>query len=786
MTTRRQFLSGAATGGIAAATLAAFPESIRRALAIPAFNETGTIRDVKHVVILMQENRAFNHYLGTLKGIRGFGDRFTIPQPNGRKVWEQIDGNGNVVLPYHLDETQGNAQRVSGTPHSWDDAHNAWDGGRLYQWPRYKNTASMGYFEEAEIPFQFALANAFTVCDSYHCGIHTGTHANRHFMWEGTNGPAAAGVAFVNNIDYWYSPGPSTEGFQWKTYAERLEDAGVSWLVYENIPDYSHKNPWMCFRQYRKANEALPASHQISTSGSYADQPAYLPSDAVGNPLVKGIANTMPVSSQAEADAGAWLNSFRSDIVNGKLPQVSWIVPPEIYCEHPGPSSPVQGAWFIQQVLDALTAVPEVWSKTVFIVNYDENDGYFDHVPSPSAPSPRGDGTYAGKATLSSDDLSYEYYNHPLPEGLAASTQPSHGPDGNVYGPGPRVPMFVISPWSRGGWVNSQTFDHTSVLRFLETRFGVTHPFIGPFRRAVCGDLTSAFNFVSPNNEQLPTLAGGKTKAEADALRAAQQALPQITPAADRGLPVQVTGVRPSRSLPYALHASACVEPAKNAVKLLFANTGYAGAVFHVYDKLNLTNLPQRYAVEPGKVLEDEWTVSSEGAYDLWVLGPNGFHRSFKGNISVAKAGYSANPEITSGYDAVRGGLYMQIRNGGGSAAHLTVKSNKIYESLVGFGCPVPVFKPMASGFAPIPLVAPLPDFVPAHPLSPVPTTSWQVAVPAHRRVELFWDLGANGCWYDFVVTNDADVGFSRRLAGRVETGRHTVSDPGMGLADAF
>ena len=116
-TSRRKFIQGAAQTGIAAATLTAFPPSIRKALAIPAFHETGTIRDVKHVVILMQENRAFDHYFGTLKGIRGFGDRFTVPQPGGRSVWEQLDRNGNPVLPCHLDATQGNAQRVSGTPH---------------------------------------------------------------------------------------------------------------------------------------------------------------------------------------------------------------------------------------------------------------------------------------------------------------------------------------------------------------------------------------------------------------------------------------------------------------------------------------------------------------------------------------------------------------------------------------------------------------------------------------------------------------------------------------------
>ena len=77
MTTRRNFLQTATGAGFAAAALAAFPPSIRRALAIPANNATGTIKDVEHVIILMQENRSFDHYFGTLKGCL----LYTSPSP---------------------------------------------------------------------------------------------------------------------------------------------------------------------------------------------------------------------------------------------------------------------------------------------------------------------------------------------------------------------------------------------------------------------------------------------------------------------------------------------------------------------------------------------------------------------------------------------------------------------------------------------------------------------------------------------------------------------------------
>ncbi len=724
---RRKFLTGTATTGAAALALSAFPPSIRRALAIPANNKTGTIQDVEHVVILMQENRSFDHYFGTLMGVRGFGDRFTIPLPKGMNVWQQSDASGTAILPYHLDSTKGNAQRVSGTPHSWSDGQNAWDGGRTYQWTRYKTNAAMGYFKEAEVPYQFALANAFTLCDEYHCSMHTGTNSNRMFHWTGTNGPTGAGVATVNNE--WDSIDSSAKGYEWKTYPERLQEAKVSWIVYQNMPENFGDNPLAGFKQYRLANEASgkPVSNDDPS-------PVYDPaSDDARNPLYKGIANTM--------GDGGFLEQFRQDIRNGKLPQVSWIVAPATYSEHPGPSSPVQGGWYIQETLDALTAVPEVWSKTVLLINFDENDGYFDHYPSPAAPSINPDGTPAGKTTLPLDALKPEYFNHPKPPGTTG--QPA--PDGRVYGPGVRVPMYVVSPWSRGGWVNSQAFDHTSVLRFIEARFGVKETNISAFRRAVCGDLTSAFNFANPNNETLPTLAGRTTRNAATQLRDDQEKLPQVPLPLDPQLPRQATGTRPSRALPYELHTSARSDAIGGSVRLIFANTGKAAAVFHVYDRLHLDRLPRRFMVEPGKTLDDAWNAVSDdsGFYDLWVLGPNGYHRHFKGDLSRLRAGGTAVPEVRVCYDIANGNVYLEMLNAGQAAAKFTVRA-KAYRD----------------------------------------DGPWSATVAGGAKAELHWDLSSSGAWYDFVVSCDADASWQRRFAGRVETGKHSVSDPAMGLGD--
>lgn len=225
MTSRRTFLQQTATTGLAAAALAAFPPSIRRALAIPAFHETGTIQDVKHVVLLMMENRAFDSYFGTFKGVRGYGDRFAVPSPNGRNVFYQTYTKPTpaaTVTPYHLDASQGNAQRAGGTPHTWADAQAAWDHGRMNRWPDAKTPLSMGYYDAAEVPFQRALADAFTLCDHYHCGMHTGTIANRLFYWSGTNGPnginpadgSRVKIAALNNqFNGGNDIGPSSQGW---------------------------------------------------------------------------------------------------------------------------------------------------------------------------------------------------------------------------------------------------------------------------------------------------------------------------------------------------------------------------------------------------------------------------------------------------------------------------------------------------------------------------------------------------------------------------------------------
>jgi phospholipase C len=733
MNSRRKFLKNATTASAAAIALNAFPPSIRRALAIPANNKSGTIMDVEHVVILMQENRSFDHYFGTLPGVRGFGDRFPVPLAGGKTVWQQSDGKGNVVTPYHLDQTVGNAQRASGCAHGWTDGQGAWNGGRMDQWVPNKTAKTMGYYQETELPFQFALAKAFTVCDAYHCGLHSSTNPNRSFHWTGTNGPSGetstgtAGIAAIDNRNESIAGGG--QGYNWTTYPERLQAAGVSWIVYQNLPDNFTDNPLAGFQLYRAAAKAKKTAFDDDNHpAAGVTVPAYDPvKDDADNALYKGVANTMP--------DGGFLTTFSQDIKNGKLPQVSWIIAPKAYCEHPSGSSPIQGGWYVEQVLNALTASPEVWSKTVLIVNFDENDGYFDHMPSPAAPSLNTDGSPAGKTTLSDSDIAFERNTFPLAAGEAAQT------DSNVFGPGPRVPMYIVSPWSVGGWVNSQVFDHTSVLRFLEARFAVAEKNISPFRRAVCGDLTTAFDFTTSNSDQRVKFTESRT--DADQLRAKQEKLSQITPPVNGGLPAQPAGTRPSRALPYELNVSAKSDSANGGVlRLTFTNSGKAAAVFHVYDKLHLDRLPRRYMVEPGKTLDDIWNAVSDdrGAYDLWVLGPNGFHRAFQGALSTRGVKNTAAPEVIFSYDVAHKQILLTMINRGDASCVVTVRPNAYRKA-----------------------------------------GPWTFRVPAGMQLDQHWPIGSQNNWYDFTATVPVG-GFSRRFAGRMETGEHGVSDPAMGM----
>ena len=702
---RRRLLKLAAHSAAAAAASTLFPSGIRRALALPASNVTGTIADVQFVVMLMLENRSFDHYFGTLRGVRGFRDRHPVPLASGKPVWQQSDGEREIA-PFHLDTKCTSALRVPDTPHSFSDAQAAWNQGKFGLWPKFKTPISMGHYRRQDIPFQFALAEGFTLCDAYHCSVTTGTDPNRIVYWSGSNfDPTrrARGIDCTdadsepNNLRCWIkgqlpAPGYTYQGsaLTWPTIPDVLENAGISWRIYQDPNDNwtGAMHGGLAFASFRSAQPGSPLYEKGMTHRS--------------------------------------LEEFAQDVKEGCLPQVSWVLPPMLWSEHPTPSSPIQGAEFTARVLDALTINPEVWSKTVFFLLFDENDGLFDHVPPAAPPSFNLDGTPAGKATL---DLHGEYFSDPDRKYLDESDQISG--TRRPWGLGPRVPMYVISPWSRGGWVNSQVFDHTSVGQFLEKRFDIHIPAISPWHRAVSGDLTSAFDFVNPNQAPFPELP---RVANSAAVIARIEQLPKPAPPENPEQLFQEPGIRRSRAVPYELHVHARLALKSRILTLEFHNSGRAGAVFHVYDRLHLDRIPRRYTVEAGKFLTDDWRLRGDaGRYDLWVYGPNGFVREFDGTLHASSR---TLPEVELRYDRANLAIEIIATNQGHSEATLSVRANAYRSD------------------GPWPLRA-----------------SW--GRPASRR----WTLIASQRWYDFTVVGQD---FERRFAGRMENGAPGFSDPAV------
>jgi phospholipase C len=686
--------------GAGAALAASFPAGIRRALAIPADVRSGTIRDVQHIVILMMENRGFDHYFGTLRGVRGFGDRHPVPLESGKPVWFQADGTRDIP-PYHLDTATTSAQRVPGTPHSFNNAQAAWNQGKFGFWPKYKTQFSMGHYRRADLPYQFALAEAFTICDSYHCSITTGTDPNRIMFWSGSNFDPRLRAQGINctdaesepdNLRCWIEgslpePGYTYAGsaFTWPTIPDVLEAAHLSWRIYQDPNDNwtGAMHGGLAFESFRSAKPGMALYE-------------------------KGMRH--------------WsLEQLADDARNGTLPQVCWVLPPMLWSEHPGPSSPAQGAEFAARVLNALTENPQTWSRTVVFQTYDENDGMFDHVPPPAPPSFNADGSVAGGSTLK---LNGQYFSDPK----RAHLNPSDTISGSVrpWGLGPRVPMFVISPWSKGGWVNSQVFDHSSVGQFLEKRFGITIPAISPWHRSVCGDMTSAFDFISPNDPKVPALPDTRDSATlvAKATKLPKPIAPEVP-----GSLFQERGSRLSRPLPYSLAVDAAVTG--QAVALTFRNDGQAGAVFHVYDKRHLDRIPRRYTVEAGKEFTDRWTLATDDSYDLWVLGPNGFIREFTG--ARAAVGIEVSARDAPSAPAVR----LNLQNNEAVPKKVLITSQTY-----------------------------------------APARSRSVTLKP-GSMTLSWDISKTGNWYDLLVSAP---GFARRFAGRVETGKNGMSDPAMGI----
>jgi phospholipase C len=833
MDTRREFFKKAAFLS-GAGMWAALHGSIEKALAI-APEPGSTYLDAEHVVILMQENRSFDHAFGTLRGVRGYNDPRALTLANGNPVWVQTNNAGASYVPFRLNIKGTNATWMGSLPHSWTDQVDARNGGRCDQWLQAKASGheeyrdmplTMGYYDRDDIPFYYALADAFTVCDQNFCSSLTGTTPNRLHLWTGTirEQPSPDLWACVQNSDVTYDREAT-----WKTYPERLEAAGIPWKIYQNelslntglrgeaeawLANFTD-NPIEWFTQYgvrfspahnrylkahaKGLREEIATLEKKRTAktisleegvrlGAARDELITVSAEIkkwsaanfkklppekqqihelafttnTGDPdyhsVVELAYDDQGTPRAMEVPKGDVLHQFRHDADNDKLPAVSWLVAPERFSDHPG--SPWYGAWYLAEVLEILTRRPEVWKKTVFVLTYDENDGYFDHVP-PFVPPTPGEAD-AGKAS-DGIDAAVEYVTRQHEETRKSPDDCRDSPIGLGY----RVPMIIASPWSRGGAVCSEVFDHTSVLQFLEqllehrTGKPIKETNITEWRRTVCGDLTSAFKpepatgaveLPYPDRDEfLEGIHQAQFKAppaDFHALSADEIATMRKEPNSSDVMPRQEPGQRPAAPLPYELAVNGAVDPQTGELSISFAagNERFgersAGAPFIAYSRHGDDLRVRNYAVKAGDELADAWAINEfpHDRYDVEVYGPNGFYRRYRGEGVASPVEVTlGEPAASSGSKRAAGSVELEVRNVSRSPEIVSIIDN-------------------AYGAAPIERVL---------------QAGESFAIPI--------DLVASDRWYDLSVFVDGGRPFERRFAGRVETGEWGLSDPAMG-----
>jgi len=827
---RREFLKKAMLLSGAAGISQFLPASIQKAFVIDP--EPGsTYMDAEHVVLLMQENRSFDHTYGTLQGVRGFNDPRAIRLPNKNLVWLQTNEKDETYAPFRLNIKDTKITWMGSLPHAWTNQVDARNDGKYDKWLHVKKSGdetyaemplTMGYYTREDIPFYYALADAFTVCDQHFCSSLTGTTPNRLYFWTGT---IRAEQHENSKANVWNEDADYNTMVTWKTFPERLEENGISWKIYQNDIsvdggltaeedawlDNFGDNPIEYFTQYNvklseryinyleKKSASLPLEieamekklhsmnagdkdftelqkqlqeqkelleninkdklvytrekyEQLSQHEKNLHEKAFTANkkDPHYHELTTLKYKDGDFEREINIPKGDILHQFREDVNNGTLPTVSWIVAPETFSDHP--SSAWFGAWYLSEVMDILTKNPEVWKKTIFILTYDENDGYFDHVPPFVAPNPYDAST--GK-TSASIDTKVDFVTMQQQRNNSGK-QEEYMRESSI-GLGYRVPLVIASPWSRGGYVNSQVFDHTSSLQFLEkflskkTGKQIEETNITKWRRTVCGDLTSVFrpyngekiNAPDALNKDLFIESIHKAKFKnppADYKKLSAAEIDTINNNASEYMPLQEKGVRPSNALPYEIYVDGKLSGDKKsfeiffeAKKNIFAENA-AGVPFLVYarkkDDVHVTS----YTVLPGDSVKDSWNVNDfeNGNYDISVHGPNGFFREFKGNNNDPLVNVVCNYQ----HDAndpkkLTGNIEINFQNEGKTNAieitdHYTKATRNISSTIV-------------------------------------------------------LDLSKNYGWYDLTVKIKGNSSFEKRYAGRVETGKESFTDPMMG-----
>jgi phospholipase C len=516
---RRTVLKAGAAAGVAGAVGRVGLDPARGRLierAAAASPAGGSLAEIKHLVILMQENRSFDHYFGTMAGVRGYDDPSALPGVfdqvlNGTSItgatasYRLADGSTTLApfeLVSHPPSVAG--QTLDDITHDWGPQHGMWHDGAMDRFAvehlandptakyRFVSAAgvpipvpastpvgltTMGYYRRSDcMAFYRALADAFTICDGYHCSVIGPTDPNR-LMWMSGSLGAHSGDQGGPVLETYVQNRPEMFGsLVWPTMPELLTAHGVSWKVYQDPTSNLLFNVLPYFRSFAKPSTPTEVAN-----------------------AARGLTPLYPTQ-------------FELDVAAGTLPTVSWLIPPVPCCEHPA-VPPEYGEWLVAQILATLVANPEVWASTVFVVIWDENGGFFDHVPPPTPGPTVQDLAALPPGTGPGGQLDGEYVTTAHPTN-AAGGPPSDW--AGVLGPvglGFRVPALVLSPFSAGGWVCSDTFDHVSTLKLIERLFlppgtimGADGLHVSPWRYRTVGDLTTALPTLTTPVEPVPAL----------------------------------------------------------------------------------------------------------------------------------------------------------------------------------------------------------------------------------------------------------------------------------------
>jgi phospholipase C len=643
---------------------------------------TGTLADIKHVVVLVQENRSFDHYYGMVPGVRGFADKQALTFQNGLSVFHQPDpsrSDGGYLLPFRLVSGKVNALGMNSLPHGWaTDGVPMWNKGAWDRWTTYKTPQTMGYFTEDDIPWHWALVNNWTICDHNHCSFNGSTDPNRFYMWSGTIDPnGVAGGPELSN--------PPSGNPSWTSIYDLMQDAGVDWRAMAAAGDANDMGARSFARIHAAATSSDPAVRDQAVRGKLVDAP----------PLV-----LLPNATDP-ANIDLILADFIQACANNSLPEVAFINSGNGWDEHP--ASTDRGMAFTYRVIQAMASNPDVWNSTLLITTYDENDGLFDHVLPPMA-------------ELGTKD---EFVK------------------GNPLGPGGRVPLMLISPWTRhnGGAVCSEVFDHTSVTQFLEVWLqeargkAIHNPNITDWRRTVCGDLRSAFDFANPDFS-VPELPDATVLVAAVA---ADQKLPVAAPppVGQQNMPVPAaedpSSRRVRRPVPYAQNAVMSADGSTGEVTVTLSNDGDSGCSLLVYPDAYLPLRATPYTVVKGTPRTHVWdTRVTGGQYAMSIYGPDRFIRAFAGTVRHEGMGIgaapTATPELVTGTDRV---LRVHLGNEGLNQVVFSLTPN---------------------------------DYA---------GTPQTVVVGGGGTATVDWPTDQDG-YYDVIITDTSDSGFRHRYAGRI------------------